>query len=1096
MTGDNAKTDPTRLIDGAIRAHLKRCGIAPDSKLPAVAPASRRPLVDKHVLTGSSAERILAPALHPSMMPPASAADAVKGKGKAAKAVAAAAAAAAAAATTATGDGEAAAAPALAGPKPKKPRGSVWFLTEAAGEVDPFVREGLRERFSSLYTFTAAGGKEGGGVGSSSTTAATTAAGGPAVPGGKKERERAEKKARREQAKLDKANAAAAPPPPLMLKIKLKVNPTPAAAAKPAESTVDDSDFSSDDDDESDSEGSASSSDEDEETEGSSEEDETDEDMTEPMDVDVKPSAAGLSTTGGTPSGLPRGFASSAVVDSNGQRCDLRSPAGLPPAYTSTSTPGGPPPPTPMEVLASLGSPRLRSTGLGGAGSSSNGNGHHHRRRESSVELHLSELGGGSPDKRNRRGIGPGSADDFRRQADEGSQQRPFMLSLLPTNTRMTLSFPAVLSPTASPSIPSDKLPFNHPNHPSRAHGGGGGGNDDDDDADEDGLTVGKSGVRLSGGGRRRGAGSSGSYFPQSTPSRVTSPSSRPLLLQPASEHPAPIHESLVEGADPDDETAYPLHLALLSSLKGGSPPFHHLGRSSSSVLLDRSYREGTFDDEYVDAVSICEPGATYESYETEPSPPFEEGCASSPEAAGGAGAGIIDPAVAKAGEWAAAVAAGGAAPKEEPRSPPVGLGLAHDGSVDSDSGLAADDDAHSAGGTAAGGGLGFGSLMDEDFLGPESVGLEELERVWGAGGRGAKGSKKRKRPSVGPLAASAAAMNERSPPSDDTDVVMDDADDDNELDIDDDDDEMDSVAQSEIRRQKEAFAQALVERARSATAVMICPDPLGGSCASSAAGGDDSVGGGGDEDDAAGRARAIKHRRTSSLPKPLPAPLARRKEPSPLGSAAATASSLPGGQTAPAKPASRNGGGLHLRDLVCDAELEGMDDEDDEQAVEQSILPVSTSSTTAVAPSAAAPSAAAPTFASTSSTTAIGRLPGSSAPASAPARPVSGPPSAVGRLSVATRDAPPPHPVFPRPGHGSLPPSAGPLRTGPARPSSAAGGAPSASAPTSNGPSPPPTPRYTIICSTVPLLPEPAKVMSTTICGGASRPACFSSAA
>lgn len=1060
MTDDNAKTDPTRLIDGAIRAHLKRCGIAPDSKLPVIAPAARRPLVDKHVLTGSSAERILAPALHPSMMPPALATDNIKGKGKAAKAAAAAAAAAAA-----SGDGDVSSQAPTAGLKPKKPRGSVWFLTEAAGEVDPFVREGLRERFSSLYTFT---GKE---SGAGSTATAATASAAPSGPGGKKERERAEKKARREQAKLDKAKAAAAPPAaPLMLKIKLKVNPT--LADKPTESrgpaAYDDSDYSSD---RSGSDGYSSSSEE-EETDGSDEE--TDEDGTEPMDVDIKP--AGLATNH-TPSGLPRGFASSAVVDSNGQRCDLRSPAGFPPAYTSTSTPGGPPPPTPMEVLASLGSPRSRTGALG----SSSSNAHAHRRRDSSVELHLGELGGGSPDKRNRQGA-PGSADDFRRQAEEGSHQRPFMLSLLPTNTRMTLSFPAVLSPTASPSIPSDKLPFSHPNHPSRADGG----EDDDDEVDS---TAGKSGGP-SGGNRRRGNGSSGSYFPQSTPSRVTSPSGRPLLLQPASDahHPTPIHE---EGVDPDDETAYPLHLALLSSLKGGSPTFHH-GRSSSSVLLDRSYREGTFDDDYVDAVSICEPGVTYENYEMEPSPPFEEGCASSPEAAAGSGA--IDPAVAKAGEWVAAVAADGAAPKEEPRSPPVGLGFAHDGSVDSDSGLVADDDAHSVGGTAAGGGGALGDLMDEDFLGPESVGLEELERVWSAGGRGAKVTKKRKRLSAGPLAALAAAADERSPSSDDTDVIMHDpqAADADELDNDDEDDEdeeMESLAQSEIRRQKEAFAQALVERARSATAVMICPDPNGDSCASSAAGGGDAATVG-EEDDTAGRARAIKHRRTSSLPKPLPAPIPRKKEPSPLGSAITAASTLSGGQSDPAKPA-RNGGGLHLRDLVCDAELEGMEDEDDEQAVEQSILPIATSMP-APAPAARAalplsvrpPSA--PPAVSTTAASSVGRPSAPTAAAPAAVRPNTGSSGTAGRPSAATssRDPPAPHPVFPRPSQGQ---TAGPVRTGPARPASAAGGAPSAlSAPTSTGPSPPVTPRYTIIYSTVPLLPEPAKVMSTTICGGA----------
>lgn len=971
--------------------------------------------------------------------------------------------------------------------KEKKPRGSVWFLTAAGGGADPFVAEGLRERFATLYTFTAASA-------SAASAAASTATGEPEGVvvgkrgGGKKERERAEKKARKEQAKRDKEAAAAAaaaggsksaamppppPPPPTplptpgpTLKIKLKMSsatvqpatataaaaPKPAAAAKgkPAASTADDDDseFSSSDEEDEEDVGESGS---DAESDAESDEDatESDEDGDE-LDVDD----AG-------PSGTPR---------------------GLPPVPAGRTEPKGPPPPTPMEVLAALGSPRggrQASSALSGPLSLG-----HHRRP---AELDLLALGGPdgpSPDKRRRTNDDGGSvrSSSSSSTAAAAAVHRPLMLSLLPANTRMTLSFPAVLSPTASPSVP----PYGLPTFGSSASGGGPGGRNAAD-----------------------------GYFPHSTPSRLGSPASNaPLLLASTDGTRSPVvrapHDGEIEivdhdGSGPptadvdDDDTAFPLHLALLGSFKGSSP----YGPSA----LDRSYREGTFDDDYVDAVSVCEPyfdggvgaggGNGEGGGQGELSPPFEEGYASSPEAEPAPTA--VEGSVAKAERWALGVAA--ADGHELAGSPLLNGGGGDDGaSAGSDvDGLS--DGGHASAAAAAAAAAG---LMDEDFLGPESVGLEELERAWGGAAKG----KKRKRPSVGPP-----AVGGGSPLSDD--VVMHDShgaggfsSDDGDGDEDDDEaDDDDDPAQHEMRRQKEAFAQALVERARSATAVMICPDlsPTDGPSGQHGTDDDDEM-----ADDDVSRARATKHRRTSSLPKPLPAPPA-RKEPSPLSSAPIGAASL--GAGAGGKRDVVVVGDLHLRDLVCDAELDGLDDEDDdEHAVEQSVLPAT--ATAAAAPSpppqpVASPVAFAPTSSGSSSapSPALGpatSLPASRAPPAAPpagTRPtVARPPApAPAPAPQAARDPPPPHPVFARPGQAaaapssSAPPAAAAARAPPpaAQPRQLAASAPASLAST---PAALPVARpYQIIYSSVPLLPEPAKVMSTTVCGGASLPSSLS---
>lgn len=996
----NPKSDPSKLIESAIRAHHKRCGLAPDSKLPLTPPLPaatgsvvRLPLIRKHVLTGSSAERTLAAALHPSIMssPPPTVKDRPS--------------------STSTK-------PAAGETKAKKPRGSVWFLTDSAGEVDPFEREGLRATFAELYPFAEAHeekrkekkkvdkkkapSKGVGGASSKKKEKGGVESGGSSTPSGG---------------------------PSLVIKLKVQTTfPAPPTAVDQAQSADDDGSADSDSDSE-------DTSDEDED-DGTShgETDDSDLDTSEPMVVD-RPTAAPSSFS--RPLALPRtGFASSSVVvDENGQRVDLRSPVG---PFDLSTTPNAPPP-TPMEVLASLGSPLLRQ----------------------SIKLHPGEdeEEEGSPGKRQK-------TEDFRRHVDhQGDNGKPLMLSLGPTNPRMTLSFPAVLSPTASPSVPSEKFPFGHPNSSSRS------------DAHHPG---------------------SGSYFPHTTPSRVGSPSTTPLLLDEGVHQSARDgrsvggRESGVAGSNADeneeDDSTFPLHLALLSSLK----PLDFDGESA----LDRSFnREGTFDDDYNNdsVVDLLESDLAYDrtgAYFGEPSPPFEDGCVSSPD--------VVDD---KTERWAEAVGgAVGGLVKSEPTTPP-GLDDVVGGQDDEDASLVfADEDLGNPSDDGGGGGP-----MDEDFLGPESVGLEELERAWGGKG------KKRKRVGLHGLATTAgshvglALMGDLAPlaagsrSDDDVDMHAADVESGNDTD-DDEDDEMDSAARVEMRLQKEAFAQALVERARSATAVMICPDLTDSDDETLVADGTVS-------------ARAIKHRRTSSLPKPLPAPCG-KKEPSPLVTSPIECASS---ADSPSDAVVKDVGKIMMRDLVCDEELEGMEEEDDdEQAVENSVLPATEPVTFPPSPPpqpVASPAPLSPVESFSPLPTALLPLPSSPAPPLAPApaasRPaVPAPPVALvcspisqhtGRPASSVpvnRPPPPPHPVFSKPGQ--------PVHPTAARPGAPSVGRPplsSASAPSSIGPrvsslpgirpvaAAPNVSSFSVVYSSVPLLPLPAKAMSTIICGSTYPP-------
>ncbi|KAL7410667.1 hypothetical protein BDY24DRAFT_436280 [Mrakia frigida] len=172
-----------------------------------------------------------------------------------------------------------------------------------------------------------------------------------------------------------------------------------------------------------------------------------------------------------------------------------------------------------------------------------------------------------------------------------------------------------------------------------------------------------------------------------------------------------------------------------------------------------------------------------------------------------------------KAERWAmeSSSAAGGI--KLEPSSPQMMLmdeetaspredGFSRDSSREGDDeGGDDDEDEETASGLLAAFRGGDDELMDdedevdgtEDFLGPESVGLEELERVWGGGRRGGE--------RCSPFSGSAGGG---------VFVKMEDVDEDSR---------METI--EEMKKEKEAFAQALVEKVRAATASMLSPEEV-----------------------------------------------------------------------------------------------------------------------------------------------------------------------------------------------------------------------------------------------------------------------------